>query len=162
VPAVHLQDLVDVGAGYLQGDQHLDHELVTRRRDELRRRPKPRCQRLRAFGGDPVPLLLLRSVVLVVGLHEPVALKTLKCRVNLADVQRPDLAGPRLELVLQPQAVLRLLAQERQESVGNTHERLSDLNIPSMYTKYRQPTQVAVRLQLPKSGAGEPVDDPRG
>ena len=28
VAAVHLQDVVDIGAGDLQGDEHLDHELV--------------------------------------------------------------------------------------------------------------------------------------
>jgi hypothetical protein len=36
----------------------------------------------------------------------------LEGRVDLPDVQRPDLARPRLELVLEPQAVLRSLAQQ--------------------------------------------------
>ena len=41
VPAVHLQDLVDVDAGNLQGDEHLDHELVAWGRDEVGRGAKP-------------------------------------------------------------------------------------------------------------------------
>ena len=49
VPAMHLQDLVDVGPGDLQRDQHLDHELVARGRHELGRGAKPaassRCRR---------------------------------------------------------------------------------------------------------------------
>ena len=52
----------------------------------------------RAGGGDPEALL--RAVVAVaVGLDQPVALQPLQRRVHLADVQRPHLAGPRLELL---------------------------------------------------------------
>ena len=50
VPAVHLHDLVDVGPGDLQGNQHLDHELVARGRHELRRRAKPVGQLAVALG----------------------------------------------------------------------------------------------------------------
>ena len=41
VPAMHLHELVHVGPGDLQRDQHLDHELVARRRHELGRRTQP-------------------------------------------------------------------------------------------------------------------------
>ena len=57
--------------------------------------------------------------------------------VDLADVQRPDLARPRLELVLQPQAVLRPSGEQGEQGVWNTHDCLSNLNILSMYTRYR-------------------------
>ena len=56
LPAVHLQDLVHVDPGDLEGDEHLDHELIARRRDEVRRRAKPVRQLVGAGGGDPVPL----------------------------------------------------------------------------------------------------------
>jgi hypothetical protein len=46
---------------------------------------------------------------------------TLQGRVDLADVERPDLARPRLELALQPKAVLRPLAEEGQEGVCDTY-----------------------------------------
>jgi hypothetical protein len=96
VPAVHLHDLVDVDPGHLQGDQHLDHELVARRRHEPGRRAKPVGQLAVALGRDPVPLP--RSLVFpVVGLDEPVPLQALKSGVDLTDVERPDLARPRLE-----------------------------------------------------------------
>src|SRR5262245_21837232 len=41
VPPVHLEDLVDVDAGDLQGYNHLDHELIAWRWHELGRRSKP-------------------------------------------------------------------------------------------------------------------------
>ena len=123
VPAVHLQDLVHVRPGDLQGDQHLDHQLVARRRDEVGRGAKPVGQLAVAGGGDPVPLP--RSFAFpVVGLDEPVPLEALEGGVDLPDVERPDLARPGLELVLEPQAVLRPFAQEREESVWDAQERL--------------------------------------
>ena len=74
-----------------------------------------------AGGRDPVPLL--RSLAFpVVGLDEPVPLEALEGRVDLPDVERPDLARPRLELALQPQAVLRPLAQQGEEGVRDAHE----------------------------------------
>ena len=48
-------------------------------------------------------------------------LEPLQRRVHLPDVQRPHRACPRLELVLQAQAVLRLLAQEREQGMRDTH-----------------------------------------
>ena len=122
VPAVHLQDLVDVGPGDLQGDEHLDHELVARGRHELGRGAKPVGQLAAACGRDPVPLP--RSLAFaVVGLDEPVPLEALEGRVDLPDVERPDLARPGLELVLQPQAVLRPFAQQGEEGVRDAHGR---------------------------------------
>ena len=117
---MRLQDLVDVDPRDLQRHEHLDHELVARRRHELGRRAQPVGQLLGAGGGDPVSLLRALALA-VVGLDEPVALEALQRRVDLADVQRPDLARPRLELVLQPQAVLRPLAEQGQEGVGDAH-----------------------------------------
>ena len=94
-----------------------------------------------AGGRDPVPLPRALALA-VVGLDEPVPLEALQRRVDLPDVERPDLARPRLELVLQPQAVLRPLAQQGEEGVGDAHEVLSKVNIPSMYTRYIDPAQV--------------------
>ena len=160
VPAVHLQDLVDVGAGDLQRDQHLDHELVARRRDEVGRRAQPAGELFGAGGGDPVALL--RPLAVRVGLDEPVALEALQRRVDLPDVQRPDLARPRLELALQPQAVLRPLAEQGEERVGDAHERLGERNIPSMYTRYSSPTARArVSRSAPAPLPAERVREPR-
>src|SRR5258708_38177879 len=58
---------------------------------------------------------------LAAGLHEPIALKALQSYIHLPHIQRPHLAGPLLELLLQPQAVLRPLAQQGQQSVPDTH-----------------------------------------
>ena len=130
VPAVHLQDLVDVGPGDLKGDEHLDHELVAGRRLELGRGAKPLGQRTLAGGRDPVALP--RSLAFpVVGLDEPVAFEALQRRVDLPDVERPDLARPRLEFVLEPQAVLRPVREQRKEGVRDAHEPLALNNIRS-------------------------------
>ena len=118
---------MDVDPGNLQGDQHLDHELVARGRHELGRRAKPVGQLAVAGGRDPVALLRPLALA-VVGLDEPVPLEALQRRVDLPDVERPDLARPGLELVLQPQAVLRPLAQQGEEGVRDAHEWLSDGN----------------------------------
>jgi hypothetical protein len=67
VTAVHLQDLVDVDPWDLEGDEHLDHELVPRRRHQLGRRAKPGSQIVLAGRRDPVPLL--RSLAVVVALY---------------------------------------------------------------------------------------------
>jgi hypothetical protein len=125
---VHLHDLVDVRPGNLQGDEHLDHELVARRRHEIRRRAEPLGQLPGPGGRDPE--LLPRSLAFsVVGLDETVSFETLEGRVHLTDVEWPDLARPRLELALQSQAVLRSLAQQRKEGVGNAQGRLLPVTI---------------------------------
>ena len=86
-------------------------------------------------GRDPVALL--RSLAFaVVGLDEPVPLEALERRVHLPDVERPDLARPRLELVLQPQAVLRPLAEQGKERMRDAHGQFRFITILSMYTKY--------------------------
>ena len=126
---------MDVGPGDLEGDQHLDHELVARGRHEVGRGAQPVGQLAVTGGRDPVALL--RSLAFaVVGLDEPVPLEALERRVHLADVERPDLARPRLELVLQPQAVLRPLAEQGKERMGDAHGRFRSIAILSMYTKY--------------------------
>ena len=128
VPAVHLQELVDVDPGDLKRNQHLDHELVARGRHEVGRGAKPVGQLALARGRDPVALP--RSLALpVVGLDESVPLEPLEGRVDLPDVERPDLAGPGLELVVQPQAVLRPVTQKRKEGVGDAHGWLQRMNI---------------------------------
>jgi hypothetical protein len=130
VPAVHLQDLVDVDPRDLQRNQHLDHELVPRRRHEVGRGAKPVDQLALAPGRDPValpPALALTHV----GLDESVPLEALKGGVDLPDVERPDLAGPGFELILQPQAVLRPVTQQSKEGVGDAHRRLRCMNILS-------------------------------
>ena len=81
----------------------------------------------RAGGGDPVALL--RSLPPIVGLDETVPLEALQRRVHLPDVERPHLARPRLELVLQPQTVLRPLAQQGEHRMRDAHDRLSDVCI---------------------------------
>ena len=134
---MHLQDLVDVGPGDLQCDQHLDHELVARRRHKLGWSTQPLGQLALARGRDPVALArtLARPVV---GLDESVAFKALQRRVHLPDIQRPDLAGPRLELVLQPQSVRRPFTQQGQQGVGHAHEWLHSAVILSIYTGYNR------------------------
>ena len=94
------------------------------------RGPQP-LGKLPATGrGDPEALL--RALALrVVGLDQPVALQALQGGVDLPHVERPDLAGPGLELLPQLQAVLRALAQQGQQRVPNTHEHL-----PERYTQY--------------------------
>jgi hypothetical protein len=92
VPAVHLQDLADIDPRDLHRHQHLDHELVARRRDELGRGAKPAGELFGAAGGDPVSLL--RPLSLFVGLDESVPFEALQRRIDLPDVQRPDLARP--------------------------------------------------------------------
>ena len=99
-------------------------------------------QLLGAGGRDPVPLPRPLALA-VVGLDEPVPLEALQRRVDLPDVQRPDLARPRLELVLQPQAVLRPLAEQGEEGVRDAHEAISSANILSMYTRYTVAPPVA-------------------
>src|SRR5262245_21744381 len=101
MPTVHLQDLVNVRPGHLEGDEHHYHELVARRRNQVRRRAQPVRELAVAGRGDPVPLP--RALALsVVALDEAVPFETLERRVDLADVERPDVAGPGLELALQP------------------------------------------------------------
>ena len=110
-------------------------------------------QLLFAVGGDPVSLLRPLALA-VVGLDEPVPLEALQRCVDLPDVQRPDLARSRLELVLQPQAVLRPLAEQSKEGVGDAHEAGSDISILSMYTRYRCPRAKELFACLPSLAAG--------
>jgi hypothetical protein len=118
---MHLQDLVDVRPGNLQCNEQLDHEFVARRRHEVGRRAKPVGQFASAVGSDPVSLP--RALVFsVVGLDEPVPFEALERRIHLPYVQRPDLAGPSLELALQPQAVLRPIAEQGKEGMWDAHE----------------------------------------
>ena len=74
-----------------------------------------------AVGGDPEALL--RAVIpVIVRLDQAVTLEPLQRRVDLADVERPDLTGPRLELLAQLQPVLGPLAEQRQQRVPDAHD----------------------------------------
>ena len=78
------------------------------------------------------PVLLPRPLAFpVAGLDESVPLEALKSRVDLPDVERPDFARPRLEFALQPQAVLRLLAEQSKEGMRNAHGLLTSVFILS-------------------------------
>ena len=138
---------MDIGPGDLQGNQHLDHELVARRRNEVRWGAKPVGQLVVASGRDPVPLL--RSLAFpVVGLDESVPFEALEGRVDLPDVERPHLAGPRLELALQPQAVLRPLTQQGKEGMGDAHEWLHGDSILSTIPGIDKLVQVLMRSRV--------------
>ena len=127
VHAVRLDHLMRVGARHPRRHQHLHHQLVTRRGGQVRRRAQPVGQRLPAAGRDPEPLL--RPVLAgAVGLGQPVALQPAQRLVHLADVQRPHLAGPGLELLAQLQPVLRPLRQQRQQHVRDAH----DITMPNI------------------------------
>src|ERR1700722_11458045 len=52
----------------------------------------------------------------------PPAVIRLQRLVDLPHVQRPDLAGPGLELLAKLQAVLGTLAQQREHRVADTHD----------------------------------------
>ena len=70
--------------------------------------------------GDPEALL--RAVLAVtVGLDQPVPLEALQRGVDLAHVQRPDLTGPRLELLPQLQPVLGPLTEQREQGMPDAH-----------------------------------------
>jgi hypothetical protein len=98
VPAVHLDHLSHVGPRYPQRYQDLHHQLVARRRGHVRGRAQPPGQLLRPGRGDPEALL--RPVLAVaLRLDQPVPLEPLQRGVDLPHVQRPDLPGPRLELL---------------------------------------------------------------
>ena len=120
VPPVDLHDVVHISPGHPQADQHLDDKLIPRRRDVAGRGAKPAVQLGTPGRGDRKPLLRPR-LALVVGLHQPVALEALQGDVHLPHIQRPHLAGPLLELLLQPQAVLRPLAEQGQQGMPDAH-----------------------------------------
>ena len=81
--------------------------------------------------GETEPLL--RALFgLVLGFDESVTLKSLQRRVDLADVQGPDLAGSCLELLPQLEPVFGALTQKPQQSVTDTHENFGFVSIPSI------------------------------
>ena len=85
--------------------------------DGVRSQPVSSCGPRR---GDPEALL--RSVLGVpVGLDQPVSLEALQRGVDLAHVQRPDLTGPRLELLPQLQPVLGPLAEQGEQRMPDAH-----------------------------------------
>ena len=117
---MRLDHLVHVDAGHPPGDEDLHDQLVARRQAQVRRRAQPGGELALAIGGDPE--VLLRTLLgRVVGLDEPVPLEPLQRGVHLADVERPDFAGPFLELLAKLQAVLRALAQQREQGVPHAH-----------------------------------------
>jgi hypothetical protein len=52
VPAMHLEDLVDIGAGHSGRHEDLDDELVARRQVEVGRRAQPPLELGHPFGGE--------------------------------------------------------------------------------------------------------------
>ena len=120
VPPVDLHDVVHISPGHPQADQDLDDKLIPRRRDVAGRGAKPAVQ-LGTPGRGDRKSLLRPCLALVAGLHQPVALKALQGDVHLPHIQRPHLAGPLLELLLQTQAVLRPLAEQGQQGMPDAH-----------------------------------------
>ncbi len=80
------------------GHEHLDHQLVARRRCHVWRRAEPSVELCGAGIGDP-ERLLRASVGGVVGFRQSVTLEPLQGRVHLADVEWPDLPRTSLELL---------------------------------------------------------------
>ena len=110
-----------VGARHPRRHQHLHHQLVAGRGGQVRRRAQPGGQRLPTLGRDPEPLL--RPVLPgAVGFGQPIALQPTQRLVHLADVQRPHLARPCLELLAQLEPVLRPLRQQCQQHVRDAHD----------------------------------------
>ena len=108
LPAVDLEEGAEVDVGEVQGDEHLDDELVAGRRRHVRRGAQPGLELVGPGGGQREGAL--RAGAVVVGVDEPVALEPLQGRVHLPDVERPHLAGAVLELLAELQPVLRALA----------------------------------------------------
>src|SRR6185437_1241598 len=120
VPAVHLDHVPYVCPRHPQRHQDLHHQLVPRRRTHVGRRAQPPGQLGRAGRGNPETLL--RAVLaVVIRLDQSVALPPLQGRVDLAHVQRPDLPGPRLELLTQLKPLLRTVAEQREQRVPDAH-----------------------------------------
>ena len=85
--------------------------------DGVRSHPVSSCR-----AGRRDPETLLRAILAVaVGLDQPVPLQPLQRGVDLADIQRPDLAGPRLELFAQLKPVLGPLGEQREQRVPDAH-----------------------------------------
>jgi hypothetical protein len=122
LPAVDLEELDDVDAGEADGDEHLDDQLVPGRACEVRRCPEPGGELVGAGAGDPEDLLRA-GPLRTDGLDEAVTLEPLEGQVDLADVQRPHLAGPGLELLPELQAVRRSLAQQSEQRMPDAHMR---------------------------------------
>ena len=109
----------------LDRHQHLQHQLVARRRVVDRHGLPPRAELFPAGGGELVRLL---PVVLGDG-DETVALETFERRVDLPDVERPDAAGGLFELGLQLIAVAPPVVEQGKQSFTHSHW------LPSMHTR---------------------------
>ena len=126
-----LQEGGDVDLREVEGDEHLDDELVPRRRRHVRRCAEPGLELLGPRRGQREGAL--RAGAVVVGVDEAVALEPLQGRVDLPDVERPHLAGAVLELLAELQPVLRSLAEQGQEGVADAHRRSPFISsIPSI------------------------------
>ena len=84
-----------------------------------------------AFRREAEPLLG-PILGVVVGFDQPVPLEALQRGVHLSDVERPDLAGPRLELLPQLETVFRAFAEKCQQGVPDAHEDLDFVIIPGI------------------------------
>jgi hypothetical protein len=99
-----------IDPGHPQGHLHLDDELIARRGQSVRRCSKPVVELAAADCRDAEDIL--GTIALrIVGLHQSVALKSLQGRIDLPYVERPHFSGPGLELLPEPQAILRALAE---------------------------------------------------
>ena len=155
VPPVGLHDVVHIRPGHPQADQHLDDKLIARRRNVTGGSAKPACQLSAASLGDRKPLLRSRPV-LAVRLDEAGALQALQGDVNLPHIQRPHLAGPLLELLLQPQAVLRPLAQQGQQRMPDAHRVSQSLIITVSILVILRATSLAGPAKNLRTAAGRP------
>src|SRR5262249_46945266 len=81
--------------GHLRSEGALDRECVWGWRDGLGGRAHSARALFGAGVGDAEALLLLRPLAIGVARDGPIPLEPLQCRVHLADIQRPHLAGPR-------------------------------------------------------------------
>ena len=118
MPAVHLHQVDHVDTPQPQRHLYLDHQLVPRWRLDAGRGVQPPVQFALAARGDPEPLL---GAIHLVGDDAAVLLQPVERRIDLADVERPDIAGLGLELLPQLQSILRAFAEQRQQRVSNAH-----------------------------------------
>ena len=102
----------------MEGDEHLDHQLVPGRRRHVRRRAQPVVELLAPGVGDVEAFCGPGGVV---GLDQPVTLEPLQGRVHLPDVQRPHLAGAGLELLASWKPYFGTSREQGQQRMADHH-----------------------------------------